>query len=652
MIHPKARARLRSALAAAGAMALFGLVAPSPLLAQEGAAAVQDVTVTDVVLPLGGTLLRAPRLTASGTRLSKEDLAGILRPDSAVPWETRLARLDAGSLTIPVLTSENVGSGDNRQTVTYRDVVARDVRAGRVGELTAAGATVSAVAGPNRGSGTYGAVRATDLDLAALSRLYTVPGDGKGPIQRVYGTIQVSDVTYADARGTTVKIARLSGRELGGRQVPDGWNGAFAILAAGFQDGTDRRVFAAAAADLIEASALGSLEMQGFSVSDTDPKGPALFEIGRAAYASAGADAGTFLDDVSLSRGSLRARVARLALTGTSLAPTIAGLQGIAAEPTSGSGLSDVEMRRLAPNLGNLTVSDLSIELPPDSGTEKLPLRDGRVPTRATGPEPVRPGPGRTPEAKGPDARTPDARASDIRTADPLAVTVSPQPPRRIALREAVLALGPPSNGVPSTSRLRLTGLSMPADLLAGAPIVGMLPAYGYRNLDLDVVADASLDEKARDLSLREITVTGRDIGSVRLEGTLGGIGPELFSGTLPAATMLMFSGSAKTLDLTVENAGLFERFLAAQSKDLSLKPDELRKEYVTASLLGVPVILGNTAAAKGIGAAMGQFVMKPGKLVLHAKSKEPAGIGFIDIGAARSPAALLDRLDVEAKAN
>ena len=48
----------------------------------------------------------------------------------------------------------------------------------------------------------------------------------------------------------------------------------------------------------------------------------------------------------------------------------------------------------------------------------------------------------------------------------------------------------------------------------------------------------------------------------------------------------------------------------------------------------------------------MGQFVMKPGKLVLHAKAKEPAGIGFIDLGAARSPAAVLHRLDVDAKAN
>lgn len=627
MIHPKARHRLRSALAATGLAALLGLSAPPAARAQEGAAAVQDVTVTDVVLPIGGTLLKAPKLTASGTRLSKDELTAILRPDSNVPWEARLARLDAGSLTAPVLTSENVGTGDNRQTVTYRDVVARDVRGGRVGELVAAGATVSAVAGPNRGSGTYGQVRATDLDLTALSRLYTVAGDGKGPVQRVYGTIQVSDVTYADARGTTVKIARLNGRDLGGRQIPDGWNGAFEIVAAGIQEGSDRRPFAAAAADLIEATALGSLEMQGLSVSDANPKGPVLFEIGRAAYAS-GPEASTVLENIAIAKGDLRGQIGRLAVSGTSLAPTVAALQAIAAEPAAGSGISDLEMRRLTPKLGNVVVSDLSIELPPEMEPAKPRPKEIRAPARSPG------------------------KASEPKASDPLSVTVSPQPPHRIALREGALSFGPPRDGVPSTGRLSLSSLSLPADLLAGAPIIGQLPVYGYQTVDFDMVADASLDEKARELSLREITVTGRDIGTVRLAGTLGGIGAELFSGTLPAATLLMFSGSAKSLDLTVENAGLFERFLAAQAKDLSLKPEELRKEYVTASLLGVPIILGNGPAAKGIGAALGQFVMKPGKLVVHAKSKEPAGIGFIDLGAARSPALVLDRLDVDARAN
>lgn len=651
MFHPKVRYRLRSVLAVTCAVVCLGVgAAPGPLAAQEGAAAVQDVTITDVMLPLGGTLLRAPKLTASGTRLSKDDLAAILKPDSTVPWEARLARLDAGSLTIPVLSSEHAGPGDDRRTVTYRDVVARDVKAGRVGELTAAGATVSAVTGPNRGYGTYGRVRATDLDLAALNRLYTVPGDGKGPVQRVYGTIQVSDVTYSDARGTTVKIAQLNGRDLGGRQIPDGWNGAFEIVAAGFQGPNDRRTFAASAADLIEATALGSLDVKGLSVSNTDPQGPVLFEIDRATYAAAGAETGTILENMTVSRGSLRAHLGRLALANVSLAPTVESLRKAAAGSENRPGFSDAEMRSLTPALGGLTLTDLSIDLPLDVEPQKAVPQEARPAPR--GPAPGKPGLAKPSDGKAAESKPADVKVPDAKPADPLTLTIAPTPTRRVALREAALSFGPPQDGVPTASRLALTGLSLPADLVAGAPIIGALPAYGYRDLDLDVVADAALDGKARDLSLREVTVTGREIGTVRLTGTLGGIGPELFNGSLPAATMLMFSGSAKSLDLTIENAGLFERFLTAQSKDLSLKPDELRREYVTASLLGVPVILGNTATAKGIGAAMGQFVMRPGKLVLHAKSKEPAGIGFIDIGAARSPAALLDRLDVDAKAN
>ncbi|MFC6790291.1 hypothetical protein ACFQE0_12085 [Methylobacterium komagatae] len=166
------------------------------------------------------------------------------------------------------------------------------------------------------------------------------------------------------------------------------------------------------------------------------------------------------------------------------------------------------------------------------------------------------------------------------------------------------------------------------------------------------MTADAAWDEAARTVALRDVTISGKDIGTVRLAALFGGIGPELFSGSVPAQTMLLFSGNARTVDITVENSGLFERFLATQAKELSLKPDELRKEYVTASVLGVPVILGNGPAAKTIGAAMGQFVMNPGKLTIRVKSKEPTGIGFVELGTAGSPASVLDRLDIEAKAN
>lgn len=132
----------------------------------------------------------------------------------------------------------------------------------------------------------------------------------------------------------------------------------------------------------------------------------------------------------------------------------------------------------------------------------------------------------------------------------------------------------------------------------------------------------------------------------------LGGIGPEVFDPDAGVSGFAMLSATAKALDLTIENTGLFERFIAAQAKVLSLKPEELKQEYVTASTLGVPAILGNSADAKAIGAAMGQFVTKPGTLSLSVRPKNGTGIGMLEFGAAPTPSAVLDRLNVDAKAN
>ncbi|TXN41604.1 hypothetical protein FV225_01745 [Methylobacterium sp. WL93] len=559
-----------------------------PAAAQEAASAVQDVVLVDVALPLGDTVFKAARITVSGTRLSRDDLTAILKADSPEPWAPRLARLEAASISIPVLVSEHPGPGGSLQTVTYREVAARDVRAGRIAELTMAGAGVS-VTGAHPGSGTYGRIVASDLDLAALVRLSSESGDGKGPVQRIYAAIQASDVTYTEASGVTIRIAGLEGRDFGGRQVPGGWNGAMAGLARGLE-AVDPEMTAA--------------ERGKLAGTATD---------------LAGAESGTTLEAIAFAQGGLKARLARVALTGVSLAPTIATLRRLANPDTA---VTDEELRRLTPAVGGLALQDLSLDMP-------------------GAPAPVGKEPGRT-------ASRPPATA---KSGDPLATPAAPgAAPVHLALRSGALTFGPLRDGVPTASRLDLSGLTFPAAMVAGMPVLGALPDYGYADLDLNLVVDSAWDEAKREVAVREMTLSGRDIGSLRLAGTIGGLGPELFASHIPAASLLMLTATAKALDLTIQNTGLFERFLAAQAKALSLKPEELRQEYVAATQFGVPAMLGNSPAARAIGAALGQFVTKPGRLTMTAKAKNAAGLGFADFGLARTPGAVLDKLDVDAK--
>lgn len=654
MSHPKGRARraagrvrlARAVLAAALATALPALgPLATPLRAQEAASAVQDVTLADVTLPLGTTLLRAPKITVSGTRLSKDELTALLKTDAPEPWPARLARLEAASISAPVLISEHAGPGATRQTVTYREVSARDVRAGRIAELTASGAALTLTDGKETGSGTYGPIRATDVDLAALTRLYTVAGDGKGTVQRLYATVQVSDVVYTDASGTTVKLGRLEGRDLGGRQVPGGWSGALDAVSAGMAainadpeadslPAPERAKLAGAGADLLGALDVGTLEARDLSLSETDSDGPLLIEIARLAYAS-GPEAGLRLEGLAFTQGATRARLARLALTGVSLAPTIETLRRLS-RPEAEAG--EDEMRRLMPAVGAVSLQEMTLDLPGEPPAKPEARPEPKVEQKA-----VRPG------AK-PEPKTEpklEQRAEQKPAADPLAAPAV----THVALRDAAISFGPLKEGIPTAARFSLSGLVLPAATVSDAPVLGALSAYGYRDLDVTFVADLAWDEGKREVALREMTLTGRDMGTVRLSGLVGGVGPEVLTAKVPATQLLMFTANAKALDVTVENTGLFERFIAAQSKSLSLKPEELRQEYVNASQFGVPIILGGSAGARAIGAAMGQFVTKPGRLVVNAKAKTDAGLGFADFAFARSPAAVFDKIEVEAKA-
>jgi hypothetical protein len=314
-------------------------------------------------------------------------------------------------------------------------------------------------------------------------------------------------------------------------------------------------------------------------------------------------NAGGTLEDITFSGGDgAKARIARLSLDGFSLSPTIAALRKLAAltaEP------SEADLRLLTPAIGTLALKDLSLDLPPEPTTPRGP----RDPADATG-------------------------------------------AMHVGLRDAALNFAPPRDGVPTAGRISLSGLTLPASAVAGVPGLGSLGLYGYSDLDLAVVADTSWDEAARELKLSEVSISGKDMGRVRINGMIGGIGPEVFNPDVAISSFAMLSATAKALDLTIENTGLFDRFIAAQSKVLSLKPEELKQEYVTASVFGVPAILGNSAGAKAVGAAMGQFVTKPGTLSLSLRPKNGTGIGMLEFGAAPTPAALFDRLDVNAKAN
>lgn len=613
MIVPQGRPFfMRTAGLSVCALLIFGgggPIGPLPASAQEAASAVQDVTLHNVTMTFGSTVLTAPQVIVSGTRLTKDDLLALLRsgPD---PLAARLAKFDAASVVIPELRSET-RMGTKAQTATYRDVTAKDVRGGRIAQAGAAGLTAAEAGGVAKHSASYGRIEMKDVDLAAMARLYGEAGDAKSPMLRIYGGFSAADILM-EAEGTVVKIARLEGSDVSGRQIPATWTGALDAMAR--VDPTqpasaDKARILGTAADLLDGFSVGSFQASGLTINQAHDGERVAMTMGRMAFTS-----GTLtFEDLGFTVGEASGKLSRLSFAGFSFAPTVVAMRKLstqAGEPT------EADLRQMTPVLGTLAFKDLSLDLPPDE----------------------------VPASPKPPAKPPGV----VSPALPPVATA----PTHIGLRDGALAFGPLRDGLPTTGRANLSGLTLPASAVAGIPGLGSLGAYGYRDLDLDVVADTAWNEAAKELSFGEVSVSGKDMGRVKINGTLGGIGPAVFDPDPSVSTFAMLGATAKTLDLRIENTGLFERFIASQSKSLSLKPEELTQEYVTATTFGVPAILGNSAGAKAIGAALGQFVTKPGTFLLSAKAKNAGGIGMLEFSAAPTPGAVLDRLDVSAKAN
>ncbi|AWN51326.1 hypothetical protein [Methylobacterium sp. 17Sr1-1] len=600
------------ARAALGALACATLTAALPVLppfagpalaqttpTQDAAAQGAVVALDEVVLPLGPVTLKAPKIELRGTALSRDEARAILDPAGPAPWRTRLDKLSAREIVIPVLRVEQP-TGGRVQVAVYHDVVARDVAAGRIGTLEAGGATLT-VEGPGPdAAGAYGRLSAREVDLPGLARLFTEPGGPDAAPVRIYGGVTAEDIALTNPDGAALRIARIDARDLTGRPTTIPWAESARALAegAGKPAGPDRSRLSGLAADLIDGIGVGGLEISGvtFAAPGVGPRpNPVRASLARVTYGLEDGAGRMRAEGLSVDAPAGRVALKGLTLSGLSLKPVLEGLRRAAAGP-----LDQAELRRYAPGIGRIALETLDVDLPAQPTAED--------PLKASG-------------------------------------------PLRFAVRNADLAMSDLRDGVPTASRLAFDGFTCAVPPGTTAPVLADLAGLGYTSLDLSGTAETRWDEAAREVIVKDVTLTGKDMGTARITGTIGGIGKEVFDPEPMVSSLALLGASAKSLGLTLENGGLFQRFVDQQAKAQSLKPEELQREYGTAAMLGIPAVLGGSPSAKALGQAVSRFVVKPGRLSVSAAAKDPAGLGLMDFSTAPSPGKIFDRLTVDATA-
>lgn len=197
-------------------------------------------------------------------------------------------------------------------------------------------------------------------------------------------------------------------------------------------------------------------------------------------------------------------------------------------------------------------------------------------------------------------------------------------------------------------------GLSIALDHLtapvADTGVFSTLATLGYARVDLSGRLGLDWSAASRDLAINSFSVDGADMGSVNVAAQFANVTPDLASSDEATAAAATRGVLIKKLDLHVENAGFFDKALAAQAKNEKQSVDEARQSDILRAKLLLPALLGDEPSARALGAALAKFIADPKNLSLKAVA--PEGIGVADLELVETPGALLKKIDITAAAN
>ncbi|HEX2553293.1 MAG TPA: hypothetical protein VHL98_06310 [Microvirga sp.] len=571
----------------------------SAALAQADTMVLENVTVT-----LGPVTYTAPRIEFTGVTSTRAEIEALVDKTSSEPLAARLARVSARQVSIPEIRSEQAGA--LRAASVQKNTILSGVSQGRVAEVTIEGGAGESETPEGKIRYIQGRMTTTDLDVAGIARVVLErAATNAEPMRKLGGTFSMDGMQFSGPDGVEVKIGRAAGRDFYARPTADSWAGLFSLIPAMAEAGKpseqDSARLVASMADFMGAFDYGAMEISGISVTPPAKAGAnASGRVARIAYTGSvgGLTPDARLEGLEITSPEGTARIGTIAFTGFSFQSTAEGLKAL-----KGKRMEDLDpesLRRLMPTIGTIRFSGLDFDLP----------NEAKAGAKGTKPERV-----------------------------------------RFTLKDLEFTADKPLNGVPTNLRVGLQNFAMPIDPNTQEEGLKDLASLGYKQLDLSFTTAANWNEAGNELVIREVSTRIPEMGAISLKGVIGNVTKDVFNADSAIATVALVGATAKNLDLTVENGGLFERFLTRESKKQSKTPEALRRELGTAAAVMVPALLGNSAQAKTLGQAVARFVAKPGRLSISAKTKSSAGLGFTDVMMLGEPVEILDKLDISAKA-
>lgn len=578
----------------------------APAQAQAGGFVIENIKTT---LKQGSITI--PKVTVEGASFSQDEITKLFTWDAGLP--ARLKGTNAALVTVPEIQIQASIDAQNKAEYTLKAVIAERLEAGKFARVTMAD-TIFATTAP--GMTQDGVVKKTELtgfDMAHVAHVWfgtAAPGEKSTPIYESY----VIDGMTSTIKGDTplqMDLGKMTGRSVRMKPLKDRSLGSFVndLLQASADRKTDPkfskqeeravlRKMLPALIDLFDSVEDDGVSGENMGIRTNAPDGkPVAFKIGRFAgsYGGGRVPPGFLLADIEMTAPDVTARLGHFGIAGFSYLPLFRGVM----EALEKDGdFSAVDPRKFLPKIGEITVKGLEIDAPdPNSPAGVKPERIN------------------------------------------------------LKLGQFIVSGKNEVNGIPTDIRLDLQNLAFKLPEHSSDANIKMIKALGYGALDMSAQIAANWNEAGKEIRISEVSLGGVNMGSVKLNGTLGNIGRDVFEADAAMAQVALMGATAKAVSLKVENSGLAEKLLAMQARQQSRSADEIRKELGTLAALGIPAILGPSDDAKVISGAISRFLARPKALSIDVTAKNAGGIGIPDIATVGDPQSAMKLVSVKASA-
>ncbi len=549
--------------------------------------------------------------------------------NSGLTLPERVGRFSAKRLTAQEIKVVQTVA-NNEQNIVYKDVALEDITLGKVARYTAGGTDFDftiEVPGEDgekvtdKMTGSMGVAEGKDIDGVFLARLYTEKaGPDDKEAKPVYGPFSAKNIVMK-TKDVTFSYDEVRSNGFSARMpaVPftETLQKLQALEKADELSPPETRELILLLTSLFETIGKGDVEMIGLKIEPTDSsKGKGGIERIAVGFDNQKMDA--TIKGFGFAEGQDYMKMEEASLKGFSWATSIEALKKFAS--LSDDQVENFPYTTMLPEFGTLRVVGIDADLPYDKSEDV-------------------------------DAGEENADDADQAATEETSV---PSLPERIqfAMKSYEVALNKPYNGIPTDVRVAYEDMSLKVPAQGSDEFYQQLRKLGYDRLTMSSNFEANWDEANQTLNIKDISISGKDMGSVSMSGLMGGFTKEFFSGDKVMTQVALLGLKAKQVNLKIEEKGIIAKGIKMYAEENNMSEDEVRSTVSLMAAAALQELAADQPQLQDVATAFSTFLAKPNIFELTVKAKADKGIGALEmVAASQDPLTLLDKVDIEAKA-